>query len=148
MCTGNAEDHGEPTCGRASVDVRKEERMAGLGARHRREVADEALVRRLFEEHGNAMLAYATRLTGDRGAAEDVFQQALVCAWRNPDGLANGKCCARTWLLTKVDELVNGTVRTERTDVATKLSCTPTALPRVRLYRTWRLTGVARRRLP
>jgi RNA polymerase sigma-70 factor, ECF subfamily len=124
--------------------------MAGLGARHRREVADEALVRRLFDEHGNAMLAYATRLTGDRGAAEDIFQRALVCAWRNPDGLANGKCCARTWLLAMVDELVNGTThanRTKQADVATTLSCT-TSMPRVRLYRTWRLTGVARRRLP
>jgi RNA polymerase sigma-70 factor (ECF subfamily) len=124
--------------------------MAGLGARHRREVADEALVRRLFDEHGNAMLAYATRLTGDRGAAEDIFQRALVCAWRNPDGLANGKCCARTWLLTMVDELVNGTTyasKAKQADVATTLSCT-TSMPRVRLYRTWRLTGVARRRLP
>jgi RNA polymerase sigma-70 factor (ECF subfamily) len=134
----------------AAQDVRKEERMAGLGARHRREIADEALVRRLFDEHGNAMLAYATRLTGDRGAAEDVFQRALVCAWRNPDGLAKGKCCARTWLLTMVDELVNGTSHgsKEIADVATQLSCGGTVMPRVRLYRTWRLTGVARRRLP
>jgi RNA polymerase sigma-70 factor (ECF subfamily) len=125
--------------------------MAGLGARHRREVADEALVRRLFDEHGNAMLAYATRLTGDRGVAEDVFQRALVCAWRNPDGLANGKCCARTWLLGMVDDLVNGSTyasKMPRNDVATQLTCGGTAMPRVRLYRTWRLTGVTRRRWP
>jgi hypothetical protein len=132
--------------------------MAGLGARHRREVADEALVRRLFEEHGNAMLAYATRLTGDRGIAEDVFQEALVRAWRNPDGLANGKCWARKWLLGVVDGLVNDTpvppslaVPPVRPDVATQLresSLTSVSMPKVRMYRTWRLTGVARRRWP
>ena len=33
-----------------------------------REVADEALVRSLFQEHGRAMLAYATQLTRDRAA--------------------------------------------------------------------------------
>lgn len=133
--------------------------MAGRGARHRREVADEALVRRVFEEHGNAMLAYATRLTGDRGIAEDVFQEALVRAWRNPDGLANGKCWARKWLLGVVDGLVNDgpvpqslRIPPVLPDVATQLSdmpvTPPVSMPKVRLYRTWRLTGVARRRWP
>lgn len=125
--------------------------MVGLGARHRREVADEALVRQMFDEHGNAMLTYATRLTGDRGAAEDVFQEALVRAWRHPDGLANGKCNARTWLLSVVDNVVTG--EAERSDapqrhVATLLATDDTPVPHVRLYRTWRITGVARRRLP
>ncbi|HEY0693498.1 MAG TPA: sigma factor, partial [Kribbella sp.] len=52
--------------------------MAGLRARQRRPVADEELIRTLFDEHGNAMLGYATRLTGDRASAEDVVQEALV----------------------------------------------------------------------
>jgi RNA polymerase sigma-70 factor (ECF subfamily) len=125
--------------------------MAGLGARHRREIADEAFVRRLFDEHGNAMLAYATRLTGDREAAEDVLQKALVRAWRNPDRLVDEKCYARTWLLTMVDGIVNGSPRiapTRRADVATQLSRDGGGMPKVRLCRAWRLTGVARRRLP
>jgi RNA polymerase sigma-70 factor (ECF subfamily) len=125
--------------------------MVGLGARHRREIADEALVRRLFDEHGNAMLAYATRLTGDRGAAEDVFQEALVRAWRHPDGLGNGKCYARSWLLSVVDTVVTGRPRGTKPaarEVATVLSADQTPVPHVRLYRTWRITGVARRRLP
>jgi RNA polymerase sigma-70 factor (ECF subfamily) len=85
--------------------------MAGLRTRHRQEVADEALVRSLFEEHGRAMLAYATRLLGDRGAAEDVVQEALVRAWRNPDSLVNGKGSVRGWLLTVVRNLVIDKVR-------------------------------------
>lgn len=124
--------------------------MVGLGARHRREIADEALVRQLFDEHGNAMLAYATRLTGDRGAAEDVFQEALVRAWRHPDGLGNGKSYARTWLLSVVDNVVTGGPRGVKSaqGVATVLSDDHTPVPHVRLYRAWRITGVARRRLP
>jgi DNA-directed RNA polymerase specialized sigma24 family protein len=104
----------------------------------------------MFDEHGNAMLTYATRLTGDRGAAEDVFQEALVRAWRHPDGLANGKCNARTWLLSVVDNVVTGDPATRggQRHMATLLSADETPVPHVRLYRTWRITGVARRRLP
>ena len=43
-----------------------------MAGRSRTSVADEALVRAVFEEHGRALLAYATRLLGDRQAAEDV----------------------------------------------------------------------------
>ena len=68
--------------------------------------ADDALIRSLFTEHGRAMLAYATSLTGDRGAAEDVVQEALVRAWRNPDVLVNGKGSVRGWLLTVVRNIV------------------------------------------
>lgn len=76
-----------------------------------REVADEALVRSLFMEHGRAMLAYATQLTRDRSAAEDVVQEALVRAWRHPDSLANGKGSVRGWLLTVVRNIVVDQVR-------------------------------------
>jgi RNA polymerase sigma-70 factor (ECF subfamily) len=74
-------------------------------------VADEALVRSLFNEHGRAMLAYATQLTRDRAAAEDVVQEALVRAWRHPDSLANGKGSVRGWLLTVVRNIVVDQVR-------------------------------------
>src|SRR5215212_10397939 len=77
----------------------------------RREVADEALVRSLFEEHGRAMLGYATQLTRDRAAAEDVVQEALVRAWKHPDSLVNGKGSVRGWLLTVVRNIVTDRVR-------------------------------------
>jgi RNA polymerase sigma-70 factor (ECF subfamily) len=74
-------------------------------------VADEALVRSLFSEHGAAMLAYATQLTRDRAAAEDVVQEALVRAWRHPDSLVNGKGSVRGWLLTVVRNIVTDQFR-------------------------------------
>lgn len=86
---------------------------------------DEALVAAVYREHGRAMLAYATRLLGDRAAAEDVVQEALIRAWRHPDALTNGKGSIRGWLLTVVRNLVTDRQRaraarpTEVADTAT-----------------------------
>src|SRR3954469_6262127 len=88
--------------------------MPSTRTRPHREVADEALVRALFQEHGRAMLAYATQLTRDRAAAEDVVQEALVRALRHPDSLVNGKGSVRGWLLTVVRNIVTDTVRARR----------------------------------
>lgn len=53
--------------------------MAGpLWPRTRRGSTDEALIKSVYEEHGHALLAYATRLTGDRAAAEDIVQETLI----------------------------------------------------------------------
>jgi RNA polymerase sigma-70 factor, ECF subfamily len=80
--------------------------MAGQKARDRRNMADEALVRSLFNEHGKAMLGYATRLTGDRAAAEDVVQEAMLRAWRSPDSLINSRGSVRGWLLTVIRNII------------------------------------------
>ncbi|MEV0679679.1 sigma-70 family RNA polymerase sigma factor [Actinosynnema sp. NPDC050436] len=85
--------------------------MAALWSRRRETAADEALIRSLYEEHGRALLAYATRLTGDRAAAEDVVQETLVRAWRHPDALVNGKGSVRGWLLTVARNLVTDRIR-------------------------------------
>ncbi|SNY30176.1 sigma factor-like helix-turn-helix DNA-binding protein [Paractinoplanes atraurantiacus] len=42
--------------------------------------AGEVLVRRLFTEHGAALLAYASRLLGDHTQGAEVVQEALVRA--------------------------------------------------------------------
>jgi len=57
------------------------------------------------------MLAYATTLTRDRAAAEDVVQEALLRAWRHPDSLVNGKGSVRGWLLTVVRNIVKDQFR-------------------------------------
>ena len=57
------------------------------------------------------MLAYATQLTRDRAAAEDVVQEALVRAWRHPESLDSGKGSVRGWLLTVVRNIVVDQVR-------------------------------------
>lgn len=102
--------------------------MVGLGTRHRQDTANEALVRSLFEDHGRAMLAYATRLTADRAAAEDIVQEAVVRAWRHPDVLVNGKGSVRGWLLTVVRNLVTDQVRARRARPA-EAAESPTTVP-------------------
>jgi RNA polymerase sigma-70 factor (ECF subfamily) len=71
----------------------------------------EALIHAVYSEHGRAMLVYATRLLDDRAAAEDVVQEALLRAWRNPDALTNGRGSVRGWLLTVVRNIVIDRVR-------------------------------------
>ncbi|WP_440899420.1 sigma-70 family RNA polymerase sigma factor [Actinosynnema sp.] len=85
--------------------------MAALWSRKRETAADEALIRTLYEEHGRALLAYATRLTGDRAAAEDVVQETLVRAWRHPEALVNGKGSVRGWWLTVARNISTDRVR-------------------------------------
>ncbi|HEU4945597.1 MAG TPA: sigma-70 family RNA polymerase sigma factor [Kribbella sp.] len=71
----------------------------------------EAMVRSLYEEHGRSLLAYATRLTGDRAAAEDVVQETLVRAWKHADDLVEGKGSVRGWLLTVARNIVTDRAR-------------------------------------
>ncbi|MFC3995263.1 sigma-70 family RNA polymerase sigma factor [Nocardiopsis sediminis] len=85
--------------------------MARALSRGRRSAGDEALIRSLYNEHGRSLLAYATRLTGDRAAAEDVVQETLIRAWRNPDVLVNGKGSVRGWLLTVTRNIVTDRAR-------------------------------------
>jgi RNA polymerase sigma-70 factor (ECF subfamily) len=80
--------------------------MARLKTRRRTTSQAELLVRSLYEEHGNALLAYATRLTQDRAAAEDIVQEALVRAWRNAESLTEDKGSVRGWLFTVARNLV------------------------------------------
>ena len=62
-------------------------------------LADEELLRALFDEHAPALLSYALRLVdGDRGRAEDVVQETLLRAWRHPDAMDAGRGSPRPWL--------------------------------------------------
>jgi RNA polymerase sigma-70 factor (ECF subfamily) len=67
--------------------------------------ADEVLIRRVFREHGAALLAYATRLTGDRTRAEAVVQEVLIRVWRDPEALPFDKGAARAHLFTITRDL-------------------------------------------
>ncbi|MGK5681375.1 sigma-70 family RNA polymerase sigma factor [Actinoplanes sp. URMC 104] len=69
-------------------------------SRRRESSADEVLIRRLYNEHGGALLAYATRLMGDRALGEDVVQETLIRAWRNPGALTEDKGSVRGYLFT------------------------------------------------
>ncbi len=62
-------------------------------------LADEQLLRSLFDQHAPALLSYSLRLVdGDRGRAEDVVQETLLRAWRHPEALAPERGSPRPWL--------------------------------------------------
>lgn len=51
-----------------------------------------------WEQHGGALLGYATNALGDRHAAEDCVQEVFVRAWRARDRYERGRGSPRTWL--------------------------------------------------
>jgi RNA polymerase sigma-70 factor (ECF subfamily) len=69
--------------------------------------ADEAALRRLWDEHAAPLLGFVLRLTdGDRGRAEDVVQETLLQAWRHPEAVDPARGPARPWLMTVARRLV------------------------------------------
>ena len=77
-------------------------------------VPGEELIRTIYVEHGRALLAYATRLTGDAAAAEDVVQETLVRAWKHGAALSDGSRSVRGWLLTVARNIVTDRARARR----------------------------------
>ena len=65
------------------------------------------LLRALHDEHARALWAYVVNLTnGDRGRAQDVVQETLLRAWRNPQVLDQSRGSARGWLFTVAKRIV------------------------------------------
>jgi RNA polymerase sigma-70 factor (ECF subfamily) len=85
--------------------------MARAGRTDRQAAADEVFIRSLYQEHGRSLLAYATRLTSDRAAAEDIVQETLMRAWKHSESLVDGKGSVRGWLLTVCRNLVTDRAR-------------------------------------
>ena len=73
------------------------------------------LMRELHDEHAAALWGYCVRLTnGDRPRAQDVVQETLLRAWRNPRILDQSQGSARAWLFTVARNLVIDQWRTRR----------------------------------
>lgn len=53
----------------------------------------------IIQTHHPALLAYATRLIGDRHLAEDITQETWIRAWRHLDRLTEDQGSVRAWLL-------------------------------------------------
>jgi RNA polymerase sigma-70 factor (ECF subfamily) len=69
--------------------------------------ADDRLMRALHDEHAAALWSFALRLTGgDRARADDVTQETLLRAWRNPEVLGRTGRSARSWLFTVARRIV------------------------------------------
>lgn len=65
------------------------------------------LLRTLHGEHARALWSYVVNLTnGDRGKAQDVVQETLLRAWRNPQVLDQSRGSARGWLFTVAKRIV------------------------------------------
>lgn len=76
------------------------------GAQQSRSTSDaDQCVRAVYAEHGAALLRYALRLTGDRGHAEDLVQEAVLRVWRHRAQLAQSDRPLRPWLFTVVANL-------------------------------------------
>ncbi len=78
-------------------------------------VSEANLLRVLHDEHAGALWSYVLRLTGDRGRAEDVVQETLLRAWRNPTVLDQSNGSARAWLFTVARRIVIDDWRAART---------------------------------
>jgi RNA polymerase sigma-70 factor (ECF subfamily) len=77
--------------------------------------SDGELLRALHDQHGTALWAYVVGLTnGDRAQAQDVVQETMLRAWRNPRVLAQESGSARGWLFTVAKRIVIDDWRTAR----------------------------------
>jgi RNA polymerase sigma-70 factor (ECF subfamily) len=76
---------------------------------------DGELLRTLHDEHGGALWSYVVGLTnGDRAQAQDVVQETMLRAWRNPHVLGQTSGSARGWLFTVAKRIVIDEWRTAR----------------------------------
>ena len=75
---------------------------------------DADLLRELHEQHAGALWSYALRLTGDRGQAQNVVQETILRAWRNPQILDPQIGSQRSWLYTVARNIVSDEWRTAR----------------------------------
>jgi RNA polymerase sigma-70 factor (ECF subfamily) len=95
-----------PTAERQAVPTQPAQR-AGQRPGQRAERMDEATIRAVCQEHVPSLLGYVTRLTfGDRQAAEDVVQEALLRAWQHPEALSPERNSIRPWLFAVARNLV------------------------------------------
>jgi RNA polymerase sigma-70 factor, ECF subfamily len=67
--------------------------------------ADEVLIGGLLAEHGAALSAYASRLTGDQAGGESVVRETLRRAWADPQSTA-GTGTARAHLFAVVRRVI------------------------------------------
>ena len=86
---------------------------------------DADLLRKLHEQHVGALWSYALRLTGDRGRAENVVQETLLRAWRDPQILDPECGSQRSWLYTVARNIVIDEWRTTRWSPETEIDRIP-----------------------
>jgi RNA polymerase sigma-70 factor (ECF subfamily) len=84
------------------------------------------LMQELHDEHAVALWGYCVRLTnGDRTGAQDVVQETLLRAWRNPKVLDQANGSARAWLFTVARNVVIDEWRTRRAQLEVSTAYPP-----------------------
>jgi RNA polymerase sigma-70 factor (ECF subfamily) len=63
---------------------------------------EEAALAALYDRYGRLAFALALRMLGERGAAEDVVQDAFLKVWRYADRYQQGRGSAQPWLMAIV----------------------------------------------
>jgi RNA polymerase sigma-70 factor (ECF subfamily) len=66
----------------------------------------EAALQTLHERHAPELWRFALRLTHDRELAEDVVQEVLLKAWKDPGLVGRDPAAARAWLYTATRNLI------------------------------------------
>jgi RNA polymerase sigma-70 factor (ECF subfamily) len=64
--------------------------------------ADLGALESLYDAYGKIAFSLAYRIVGDRGAAEDVVQDAFLSVWRQAKSYRRDRGSARTWLMSIV----------------------------------------------
>jgi RNA polymerase sigma-70 factor (ECF subfamily) len=75
---------------------------------------DGARLGALYDAHAGPVWRYVVRLTGDRAGADDVVQETLLRAWRDPRMLAQDPATMRSWMMTVARNLVIDEARSAR----------------------------------
>lgn len=66
----------------------------------------EELLLALDRSHRQPLMSYVQRMTNDHGLTQDIVQETLVKAWKNPSILERGEDATRAWLFTVARNLV------------------------------------------
>ncbi|GJF30087.1 DNA-directed RNA polymerase sigma-70 factor [Kitasatospora sp. NE20-6] len=82
--------------------------------RARLRAGDQSAYGEIFDEHAQALFAYAARTLGDRSAAEDAVSLTFLEAWRQRDRLLEDGGPVRPWLFGIATNVLRNTARSAR----------------------------------
>lgn len=86
-------------------------------------------MRELYDQHGEALLAYAMGLTGDRSAAHELVRESMTRAQQSPDVFDGSERSARAWLFDMARRIANDEWRTGRPCDEISTAVMPAAAP-------------------
>ncbi|MET1043257.1 MAG: sigma-70 family RNA polymerase sigma factor [Microbacteriaceae bacterium] len=76
--------------------------------------ADELRLIELYDAHGPSLWRFVVHLTGNPTQADDIVQETLLRAWRNPQIGTGEPASARAWMFTVARNLVIDEARSAR----------------------------------